>query len=75
MDYTVHIFAKGMCMELFNIEIILAIATVVISIVVFVSEKMQTEGQVRPHLNIFSGSHRNQIYVRIANCGMGSNDK
>lgn len=42
-----------------------------VSVWVFRSEKQLSMNSVRPWLNAFCGSHRNVVYVRIGNYGMG----
>ena len=48
-----------------------SVIALAVSVVVFRSEKKLTVNSVRPLLNAFCGSHKDNVYVRIGNYGMG----
>lgn len=52
-------------------SIFTSVIALAVSVVVFRSEKKLTVNSVRPLLNAFCGSHKDNVYVRIGNYGMG----
>lgn len=53
------------------ISLLISIVALVVSIVVYASQKKVSINSVKPLLCIFCGSHQDQVYIRLANYGSG----